>query len=373
MLGIPTTRRYILSFDDGLEQSIARLDAVDTKGKEFFYLLIFVFALTIMTLLVVEFVRHRYNYGNKAKKEFIGMYSIFISFTIGWFLLSSILITWIWEFVRNWPQNLSPDFVKNIYTSVDNWVAGFSTFLRDRQFPDFTRILIQPAFLLVIWMAWKFGHNVLQTWHSNRSTIDLMRQGKTGEAVNRLSVGYWPLVTILSLIVIAALTVAKLAEILFYNSVAEGEISHKESCMVKDTKTEVNFFITNNTSSEKFVDTLYFGFFEGSDDARNRAHPIKIIKIEPTELLWLSNKGTILEENERRYYRLQFANDNPELRGRHFQCVLLNGSNGSPPEIAMEMTGPRVEIQNIMYPVSSIDKIEGDTYSNRDPLRGPRD
>ena len=53
--------------------------------------------------------------------------------------------------------------------------------------------------------------------------------------------------------------------------------------------------------------------------------------------------------------------------------MLLNGSNGSPPEIAMEMTGPRVEIQNIMYPVSSIDKIEGDTYSNRDPLRGPRD
>ena len=71
MLGIPTTRRYILSFDDGLEQSIARLDAVDTKGKEFFYLLIFVFALTIMTLLVVEFVRHRYNYGNKAKKRIL--------------------------------------------------------------------------------------------------------------------------------------------------------------------------------------------------------------------------------------------------------------------------------------------------------------
>ena len=178
VLGIPSTRHYILSFDNGLSYSIDQLRLIDTKGKEFIYLLIFVFILTVITLFAIELIRRRYKYGNRDKREFFGMFSVFVSFTIGWFLVSSWLINRSWELISNWNTPPVP-FLRNF---VSGWKTDVSALLKNNQVPDVTGILLQPAFLLVIWMAWSFGHAVMRTWHSKRSAMSLVKLGKAGEA-----------------------------------------------------------------------------------------------------------------------------------------------------------------------------------------------
>jgi hypothetical protein len=348
VLGIPSTRHYILSFDNGLSYSIDQLRLIDTKGKEFIYLLVFVFILTVITLIVIEFIRRRYKYGNRDKREFFGMFSIFVSFTIGWFLVSSWLINRSWELISNWNTPPVP-YLKNL---ASDWRAEVSALLKNNQVPDITGILLQPAFLLVIWMAWSFGHSVMRTWHSKRSAMSLVKLGKTGEAVGQLSVGYWPVLTITFLIVVSAVIMSAMAQLLFYNVRGDEEFSHTESCFQSDTKTELNFMITNNTTSEQVIRSLYFRI----KTKRGRETYTKIIKIEPSALMWLSNKGVILENNERRYFRLQFPVQKLALDGDLVGCD-LDAPNRTEPEGVL--------------PLVDIEKADGDSYSNADGTNAP--
>jgi hypothetical protein len=360
VLGIPTTRQYILSFDVGLFRSIDRLRFVDTKGREFVYLIVFVFIITLVTLLIIEFIRRRYRYGNKDRKEFFGMLSVFISFTIGWFLLSSIIINWLWGLVVSW--NIWPMSSANHLFS--KWEAVISSFLTDNQLPDATRILVQPAFLLVIWMAWKFGRVVMRTWHSKRSAMSLVRSGRPGEAVGQLSVGYWPAVTIAFLIIVSAMLISTLAQALFYNVIGQEEISHKESCFQTKTKAEVNLVISNNTTSERLIDPLYFRLFKKDADPKSDQIPVKIMKVSPNALMWLSNRGTILENNERRYFRLQFPVENLALDGELVHCDLLRTPTGD------DILPRGIVLDHVYYPLVVIEKADGDSYSNSDAPMG---
>jgi hypothetical protein len=361
VLGIPTTRRYILSFDAGLFRSLDRLRFIDTKGREFVYLLFFVLTLTIITLLIIELIRRRYKYGNKDKNEFFGMFSIFVSFTIGWFLLLSVLINWCWGLIYTW--NAWP--IRSLRDLISEWEAIVSSFLTENQLPDLTRILFQPAFLLVIWMAWTFGRVVMLTWHSKRSAISLVRSGQAGKAVGQLSVGYWPAVTIAFLIVVSALMISALAQNLFYNVQGQEEISHKETCFQTNTKAEVNFFLSNNTTGEKIIEALYFKLFIKNSDRRSPQTFEKVMKVSPVALMWLSNRGTILENNERRYFRLQFPVEKLGLTGELVRCDLL------PTPSADEILPRGVAVDHTYYPLVIIEKADGDSYSNADASTGP--
>ena len=56
-LEFPTTRKLILSFDRGMTASLLKLPSIDTKGREYFYIYLFVVGATVFSLIIGYLLR----------------------------------------------------------------------------------------------------------------------------------------------------------------------------------------------------------------------------------------------------------------------------------------------------------------------------
>jgi hypothetical protein len=80
ILGIPSTGRYIVAFDGGLSSSLQAIWHLDTKGREFYYLIIFVLCSTIVTILLCEISKTQLPKEIRKRAEFFDLFNIFIAF-----------------------------------------------------------------------------------------------------------------------------------------------------------------------------------------------------------------------------------------------------------------------------------------------------
>jgi hypothetical protein len=95
ILGIPAVSKPHIGFRNGWEKSIERLNTIDLKGKQFVYLFSFILILPILTFIVVEIFESLFKeeIGTEKREEFTQLFEIFIAFTIGWFLIFSLVQT----------------------------------------------------------------------------------------------------------------------------------------------------------------------------------------------------------------------------------------------------------------------------------------
>jgi hypothetical protein len=91
-LGIPGTRKLILTFDGGMTESLKRIPSSDLKGQEYLYLYLFVVGATAFSLIVGYAIRDILRLKRGQRGIFIDLFSVYIAFTLGWFLLIAMAL-----------------------------------------------------------------------------------------------------------------------------------------------------------------------------------------------------------------------------------------------------------------------------------------
>jgi len=160
-----------------------------------------------------------------------------------------------------------------------------------------------------------------------------------GRALWRVKAGSLTLFGVAALLIAAVIVSSGLDNILF--SALPTEI-HRENCVVSEVKQigvkeavrknmSINLFYFNDENRAQIISPLYVAFYKqaesqttildnvGDEDIYHQDEQSLnddigyLIRIDASELLWLSGKGLIVEGGERRYFRLQFPAD--QLKG----------------------------------------------------------
>lgn len=206
--------------------------------------------------------------------------------------------------------------------------------------------LLTPAALAIVYVTWRFGNSLLKIWAIEPTSIRAIRIKPGGRTLWRVKAGSLTLFAVAALLFAAVTVSSSLDNILF--SALPAEI-HREGCVVSEASQSagkdvsrrnmnVNLFYFNDETRAQIVSPLYLAFYKrpkmrfetegdrriilgaSSEDAAEEDlyHQEEqtldddiayVVRIDASELLWLSGKGLIVEGGERRFYRLQFAAD----------------------------------------------------------------
>ena len=315
ILGIPSTGRYIVAFDGGLSSSLQAVWHLDTKGREFYYLIIFVLSSTIVTILLCEISKTQLPKEIRKRTEFFDLFNIFIAFSIGWFMIVSLIVSIILGFLK---------------IKLKEWSStqSISTFFKDKGIPDITDILYQPAIIFVFFVTFFIANNLFNKWAGRKSLYKiLVGQGDVATAIvkrridlfsglYKIFVGQgvgteifkrridlFPGISFVFLLVSSSLLLAFMARALFLQVQGDEEMSIHVSCQSQGDKLDrlfVSSLFENNTTESRPINSLFIKVF----DRTNNEFPPFGLRIEPADIAWLSEKGLFLEAGEKRYYRL---------------------------------------------------------------------
>jgi phosphatidylglycerophosphate synthase len=222
VLGIPSVSRPLLSFTQGWESSIERLNTFDLKGKQFVYLFGFIFILLILTTIVIDILRSLYKeeVNGEKKLEFSEFITIFIAFTIGWFLIFSLL--------QNSLFGILPTvgyYVESRFAVPDGVVARIRSLYSyynpnpnnkygsEDVWRNIVVIFITPATVGIVYVTWRFGNGLLEYWLIEPRSV---RPISIGSKVSwQVKAGSLPLIAVSVLLFASVAVSSGLDKILF--------------------------------------------------------------------------------------------------------------------------------------------------------------
>src|SRR5271166_6479234 len=93
-LGIPDTSRHVLSFNGGASKTLSKIPTIEAKGREYIYLVFFVVTMTVIIIMLALFTKDKLNLRKASSKRlFIDIFCVFVSYTIGWFIIIAIFFS----------------------------------------------------------------------------------------------------------------------------------------------------------------------------------------------------------------------------------------------------------------------------------------
>ena len=248
ILGIPNTRRLIIAFSGGLEASLQAVWRLDTKGKEFFYLVVFVFVCTILTVALAELAKWVVRRQIPRRSEFLDMFNIFIAYNIGWFMLASLLVNALFGPAMS-VKMANSELIKRI-----------ASYFESHNVPNVTDILLQPAVIFPLLTITFISDRLFNTWERRESLVKLISEGKPKEAIAGVahkSVNVIPWLSFVFILFTSSLVLAFTANALFFQIGGDKKVKFESTCETAGQKLFMGVSVENNTLDSIQLHGLY--------------------------------------------------------------------------------------------------------------------
>jgi len=357
VVGIPTISTPYFDIAEGWKNSLERVNDIDLKGRQFVYLVVFILALSILTMVVTHVLKRLYKVQGRRGVEFQSIFPIFVAFTIGWFLILTFLQNLLFHFLgpvigehwQRWTISQS-DLGRKLADGVGRFYCLYNPHQYqceiipgqpEAPFQHFLILFATPATIIILLMTWRFSSGMLQELSIKQENI-LLRFNSRIWSIQARSATF---AAVLVLLFCSATAISGLANILFSPVAAE---THKEDCVVTEENQlpvmvrsrysenfdkfppkkifNINLYYFNNERTTKVLTPLYLALFDVDEFESQKnyfkiLHPAyagekddyiqndsvkKIVRIDASQLFWLNGKGIIVEGGERRYFRLRF-------------------------------------------------------------------
>jgi hypothetical protein len=270
----------ILSFSGGFGDGLGNIWTVDKRQVEVLYLGLFMLGSTVLTIWFGRWFSRLLEITNDNRKLFMDVYNVFVSFTVLWFVFLAITSAYILQLfgVTVLPQALP-------------FQAALKYLLQKAGFSDVSEMLVSPAFYVILFMSGYFGSRMVRSWSLRRE----IRKVVKGKALRQSAVALGAAIAAFAVIVIPALYLALLSASLFKRAAPHPDFDFFASCYSSGSKVHVMLIVQNNTGKNAALQPLYIVFSGGKT----------ALKIQPTDIFWMSTKGLYLDPGEMRYYRLE--------------------------------------------------------------------
>jgi hypothetical protein len=329
-LGVPTTRALILSFDGGLTKSLRLISKIDTKGRDFLYLTLFVLSSTVFTIIIGNTIKAALNLRRTLRSIFSDILNVFVAYTVGWFLFIALLLAALFNF--------RPGKETQALTSA---------FFHDHGIADISQVIISPALLLIVLLSMYFGYRIIQQWGSKKNVLELIRRKDTKEAFNRTKLMVFPAVVSFLSICFPALILAMLCDALYWHA---RSLEYQISCApLGGNRLFISLAIKNNETSTIVLKPVYISLRKG---VNYQSEPIQQVKLDVSNFVWASRKGILVEPSEVRYLRILGAFDKLNT-GDVVSCSVDNRFND------VDTDNDQPERVNLYRPPSRIISVDG--------------
>ena len=288
VLGIPSVSRPLLGFTNGWESSIERLNTIDLKGKQFVYLFGFILILAILTTIVIDILKSLYKdeIDGEKRAEFSEFFAIFISFTIGWFLIFSLVQDSLFGILPTIGAYIAPKVPEGLANRVSDVYLYYNPkpnnkYASEDVWRDIVVILVTPATAGIVYVTWRFGNGLLKSWLIEPQSVKSISFGSRGRVFWRVKAGSLPLVAVSALLFASVAVSSRLDSILFSALPTE---RHRESCVVSEVKVpgvkdqapngkdqskkknmNINLVYFNDENKSQIISPLYFAFYKRSE------------------------------------------------------------------------------------------------------------
>jgi hypothetical protein len=353
-LGIPDTRKLILTFHGELAESLKRLPGIDLKGKEYIYLYLFIVGATVLSLLLAYIIRDLLRLKRGQRGIFIDLFTVYISFTVGWFILLAMLSV---TFFSTQTAKAISEFLHIHYLFVNILYVS-----------DVSDIFVSPAFIIILCLSVYFSARFFRHWGLRRSFVDLLRNDATG-AISQTSVVTFPILVAAIVIVCPAILLAALSNMMFAQRDDDRDFIYDAACIRVKDKLYANISIKNNLRRDALVGPIFIGLWAKrpaaeSDDGTIKLtqDPDQIVRVEPVNFMWASRKGLFLQSGEVRYLRLVGTYN--RFVDPTYCRVFNNKRGGSPCNLADTVEPTCTNYQYVVPTVVEGDAVSGSSYLN---------
>jgi hypothetical protein len=349
VLGIPSTGRHIVAFEGGLTSSLGAIWRLDTKGREFYYLIVFVLTSTIFTLILCEISKTQLPKMIRRRTEFFDMFNIFIAFSIGWFMIVSLICSF---------------FLGLFSIHLNKWrsISSLRDFFDRHGIPDITDILVQPALMFLFVPLVFFANRLFNKWAGRRSLYKIVTEGTSEGVVTEIvkrRIDVFPGLSFILVLVGSSLLLAFMANALFLQVEGDKETFIDVSCQLKGDKLDklfVSAVFENNTTNSFPIKTVFIKLLD-KDNSGDKDKQFGL-RIEPGDIAWLSEEGLFLEAREKRYYRLLLPAPRGLLSKLSPESLICSNQNDSKGDFQSDL-----DRNKFQHPV----KVEGDSFSVKAP------
>jgi hypothetical protein len=304
----------------------------------YFYLSAFVLGAAVFSIAVGDTIKIYLRIKRRLARLFSDVFNVYVSFTIGWFILLAIVSA----------KTRSFQYLSSVKDSLGQVLRGWGL-------SDVSEVFVSPAFAIIIMMSVYFAWSFLRHWGIQRDFIDLVRKDTRGAFTQTQMIAF-PTVVAIVMIVGPAILLAALCDVLYARSESEPDFVYEASCVKNAQDLHANLSVKNNLSKTVVMGPLFLGLWQSTLQGGGR--PDQVVKIDPRDILWASRKGLFLEPTEVKYLRL--VSTLPATVKDVAHCRLVNNKRGGPPCKGEEKPGSCSDPYTYVTPT----KTEADAVSS---------